>query len=69
VLFTVGICLLDTVNSAPMMAPCTPTALVKDQIAILYYSIVPTVVTVVVAMVIGFVQMLRLVAKCWSAVW
>lgn len=61
VLFTVGMCLLDTVDGALMMALYTSTALAKDQIAILYYSIVLTVITVVVAMVIGFIQMLSLV--------
>lgn len=54
-------CLLDTVDGALMMALYTSTALAKDQIAILYYSIVLTVITVVVAMVIGFIQMLSLV--------
>lgn len=54
-------CLLDTVDGALMMALYTSTAFAKDQIAILYYSIVLTVITVTVAMVIGFVQMLTLV--------
>lgn len=58
---TVGMCLLDTVDGALMMALYTSTAFAKDQIAILYYSIVLTVITVTVAMVIGFVQMLTLV--------
>ncbi|MCJ1277211.1 hypothetical protein MMC21_005021 [Puttea exsequens] len=60
-LFTVGMCLLDTVDGALMMALYTSTALAKDQIAILYYSIVLTVVTVLVAIVIGFIQMLSLI--------
>ncbi len=54
-------CLLDTIDGALMMALYTSTNLAKDQIAILYYSIVLTVVTVVVATVIGFIQMLSLV--------
>lgn len=58
---TVGMCLLDTVDGALMMALYTSTAFAKDQIAILYYSIVLTVITVTVAMVIGSVQMLTLV--------
>lgn len=57
----VGMCLLDTVDGALMMALYTSTAFAKDQIAILYYSIVLTVITVTVAMVIGLVQMLTLV--------
>lgn len=54
-------CLLDTVDGALMMVLYTSTALAKDQIAILYYSIVLTVITVVAAMVIGFIQLLSLV--------
>ncbi len=57
----VGMCLLDTIDGALMMALYTSTAFAKDQIAILYYSIVLTVITVAVALVIGFVQMLTLV--------
>ena len=44
-----------------MMALYTSTAFAKDQIAILYYSIVLTVITVTVAMVIGLIQLLTLV--------
>lgn len=44
-----------------MMALYTSTAFAKDQIAILYYSIVLTVITVLVAMVIGIIQLLTLV--------
>lgn len=58
---TVGMCLLDTIDGALMMALYTSTAFAKDQIAILYYSIVLTVITITVAMVIGFIQMLTLV--------
>ena len=75
VLFTVGMCLLDTVDGALMMALYTSTALAKDQIAILYYSIVLTIITVVVATVIGFIQMLSLIlnvaqpsGKFWEGV-
>ncbi|CAF9932998.1 hypothetical protein IMSHALPRED_009033 [Imshaugia aleurites] len=74
-LFTVGMCLLDTVDGALMMALYTSTAFAKDQIAILYYSIVLTVITITVAMVIGLVQMLTLVlnvaqpsGKFWGGV-
>ncbi|KAF2808861.1 NicO-domain-containing protein, partial [Mytilinidion resinicola] len=60
-LFTAGMCLLDTTDGALMMALYTSTALARDQIAVLYYSIVLTVVTVLVALVIGMVQVLTLV--------
>ena len=47
-----------------MMALYTSTKLVKDQIATLFCSIVLTVFTVVVvALVIGFIQMLTLILK------
>jgi len=75
VLFTVGMCLLDTIDGALMMALYTSTALAKDQIAILYYSIMLTIITVVVAMVVGFIQMLSLIfnvaqpsGKFWDGV-
>lgn len=58
---SVGMCLLDTVDGALMMALYTSTSLAKDQIAILYYSIVLTIITVIVAMVIGFIQLLTLI--------
>lgn len=64
---SVGMCLLDTIDGALMMALYTSTAFAKDQIAILYYSIVLTVITVTVAMVIGFIQMLTLVRPSRSA--
>lgn len=54
-------CLLDTTDGALMMALYTSTTLAKDRIAILYYSIVLTAITVLVAMVIGLIQMLSLI--------
>lgn len=54
-------CLLDTMDGALMMALYTSTAMAKDQIAILYYSIVLTVITIAVAMVIGVIQLLTLI--------
>ena len=57
----VGMCLLDTIDGALMMSLYTSTSMAKDQIAILYYSIVLTVITVVVAMVIGVIQLLSLI--------
>ena len=59
-LFTVGMCLLDTTDGAMMMTLYTSTQLARDPIAICYYSIVLTVITVVVATVIGVVQFLNL---------
>jgi high-affinity nickel-transport protein len=59
-------CLLDTTDGALMMALYTSTSLAKDQIAILYYSIVLTVITVIVAMVIGFIQLLSLILNVAS---
>ena len=56
-------CLLDTTDGALMMALYTSTSLAKDQIAILYYSIVLTVITVTVAIVIGIVQLLILISN------
>ena len=61
VLFTAGMCLLDTTDGALMMALYTSTTAAKDRIAILYYSIVLTIVTVIVAVVIGIIQLLSLV--------
>ena len=54
-------CLLDTVDGALMMALYTSTAFAKDTIAILYYSIVLTVITVIVAVIIGTIQLLSLI--------
>ncbi|PVI06425.1 high-affinity nickel transport protein-like protein [Periconia macrospinosa] len=59
-LFTAGMCLLDTTDGALMMTLYTSTQLARDPIAICYYSIVLTVITVVVATVIGVVQFLNL---------
>ena len=68
-------CLIDTTDGALMMALYTSTSLARDEIAILYYSIVLTVVTVVVAIVIGVMQLLILVlnvaeppGKFWDGV-
>lgn len=60
ILFTAGMCLLDTTDGALMMSLYTSTQLARDPIAICYYSIVLTVITVIVATVIGVVQFLNL---------
>ena len=57
----VGMCLLDTTDGALMMALYTSTSVAKDQVAVLYYSIVLTIITVIVAIVIGMIQLLSLV--------
>jgi high-affinity nickel-transport protein len=59
-LFTAGMCLLDTTDGALMMTLYTSTQLARDPIAICYYSIVLTVITVIVATVIGVIQFLNL---------
>ncbi|KAF1834923.1 NicO-domain-containing protein [Decorospora gaudefroyi] len=74
-LFTAGMCLLDTTDGALMMTLYTSTQLARDPIAICYYSIVLTVITVIVATVIGTVQFLNLIlnvaephGKFWEGV-
>ncbi|POS74887.1 high-affinity nickel-transporter [Diaporthe helianthi] len=61
VLFTAGMCLLDTTDGALMMALYTSKAFSRDHIAILYYSIVLTGITIVVSAFIGVIQVLTLV--------
>jgi len=63
-LFTAGMCFLDTVDDALMMALYTSyntgDARTRDPVRVLYYNIVLTGVTVVVAVVIGVLQTLGL---------
>ena len=68
-------CLLDTLDGALMLTLYTSPSLAKDTIAILYYSIVLTGITVVVALVIGTIQLLTLIlnianltGKFWAGV-
>ncbi|AEO69082.1 uncharacterized protein THITE_2119090 [Thermothielavioides terrestris NRRL 8126] len=61
VLFTAGMCLLDTADGALMMALYTSKAFSRDPVAILYYSIVLTGITVFVSAFIGIIQILSLV--------
>lgn len=56
-------CLLDTTDGALMMALYTSKAFSRDRVAILYYSIVLTGITVFVSAFIGVVQALSLVAN------
>lgn len=54
-------CLLDTTDGALMMALYTSKAFARDTVAILYYSIVLTGITVFVSAFIGIIQILSLV--------
>ncbi|KAI1815978.1 NicO-domain-containing protein [Poronia punctata] len=60
-LFTAGMCLVDTTDGALMMTLYTSKAFARDRVAILYYSIVLTGITVVVSAFIGVIQVLSLV--------
>lgn len=53
--------MLDTTDGALMMALYTSNAFSRDVVAILYYSIVLTGITVVVSAFIGIVQVLSLI--------
>ena len=61
VLFTAGMCLLDTFDGAAMMSLYTSARLAKDAIAVLYYQCVLTAITVAVAISIGVIQLLTMV--------
>ena len=63
ILFTAGMCLLDTFDGAAMMSLYTSARLAKDAIAVLYYQCVLTAITVVVAIVIGVIQLLNLIVN------
>jgi high-affinity nickel-transport protein len=56
-------CLLDTTDGALMMTLYTSTSLARDTVAILYYSIVLSAITVLVAMAIGIIQLLSVIAN------
>ncbi|KAF2966293.1 hypothetical protein GQX73_g7249 [Xylaria multiplex] len=60
-LFTAGMCLVDTSDGALMMTLYTSKAFARDRVAILYYSIVLTGITVIVSAFIGIIQILSLV--------
>ncbi|KAI1175797.1 NicO-domain-containing protein [Nemania sp. FL0916] len=60
-LFTAGMCLVDTTDGALMMTLYTSKAFARDKVAILYYSIVLTAITVLVSAFIGIIQVLSLV--------
>jgi nickel/cobalt transporter (NiCoT) family protein len=54
-------CMLDTADGALMMALYTSKAFSRDVVAILYYSIVLTGITVFVSAFIGIIQILSLI--------
>lgn len=56
-------CLLDATDGALIMTLYTSTSQARDAIAILYYYIVLTAVTVLVAICIGIIQLLSLIAN------
>lgn len=56
-----GMCLLDTTDGALMMTLYTSKAFARDHVAILYYSIVLTGITIVVSAFIGIIQLLTLI--------
>lgn len=55
--------MLDTTDGALMMALYTTSAKARDPLATLYYSIILTGITVMVAICIGTIQLLSLVAN------
>ena len=55
--------LLDTLDSSLMLTLYTSPALSADPISILYYNIVLTAITILVALVIGILQLLMLAAN------
>lgn len=59
-LLLAGMCLVDSTDGALMMALYTSKAFSRDVVAILYYSIVLTGITVVVSAFIGIIQVLSL---------
>jgi len=68
-------CLIDTCDGALMMTLYTSTVMARDTVAILYYSIILTAITVIVAICIGTIQVFSLVAgvanpsgKFWDGV-
>jgi high-affinity nickel-transport protein len=65
-LFTAGMCMIDTADGALMMSLYSSASLAKDQIAICYYSLALTGITVIVAVFIGVVQFLILGAAVIS---
>lgn len=64
--YIAGMCLLDTVDAALMLTLYTTPSLSSSPIATLYYSIVLTTITLIVALVIGILQFLTLIFNVTS---
>lgn len=60
-LFTSGMCLLDTLDGAAMSALYSCARLASDRVAVAYYQTVLTGVTVLVAAIIGTFQVLTMI--------
>ncbi|BFZ60478.1 hypothetical protein YB2330_001514 [Saitoella coloradoensis] len=60
-LFTAGMCLIDTVDGAMMFAAYTSPHVAANPIARTWYSLVLTGMSVVIAVVIGVIQLLSLI--------
>jgi len=60
-LFTCGMCLIDTTDGALMSMAYTSTSFATDPKTRLYYSIVLTLVSILVALVIAVIQLLTLI--------
>lgn len=60
-LFTAGMCMLDTIDGALMLCLYSSATLARDAIAIAYYNVILTAITILVAVVIGVLQVLGLV--------
>lgn len=61
ILFTAGMCVLDTTDGAAMMSLYSSARLASDSIAVLYYQSVLTAITVAVALAIGTLQLLTMI--------
>jgi high-affinity nickel-transport protein len=59
-LFTAGMCLVDTIDGALMMSLYTSATAARDPFTVTYYSVMLTGVTVAVALFIGTLQALEL---------
>lgn len=56
-----AMCLVDTLDGASMMALYTSKSFSRDPVALLYYSIILTAITITVSAFIGIIQALSLV--------
>ncbi|KHN99712.1 high affinity nickel transport protein nic1 [Metarhizium album ARSEF 1941] len=61
ILFTSGMCLIDTTDGAAMVTLYSSKAFSRDLVALLYYQIVLSGITVLVSAFIGIIQLLSLI--------